>query len=392
MGFSTDKMVENITHWANVNSGSYNVLGLERLSALLTKAFSVLECEGDVMSLPPIERVDEMGNNSKIDLGPMLRFWKREKASVQVLLVGHMDTVYGIDHPFQTVTRKSDNTLCGPGVTDMKGGLCVILEALNAFEKMPGAKNLGWELIINPDEEIGSPGSGPFLTDRAAHHHVGLLFEPAMDEKGTLAGVRKGTGNFAINVKGKAAHAGRDFHLGRNAISALAGIVQRIDRLNGERDGVTLHIGLISGGDAINIVPEHAIARIDVRTRIREDEKWIRDHLEAIIAETNKIEGIESSLSGIFTRRPKVLDIKMQKLYDLVLDVAQKLGQHLEIKPSGGCCDGNNLAEAGLPNVDTLGVRGGKIHSSDEYLLIDSLAERAKLTTAILARLNEQGF
>lgn len=386
------EMLENVIQWSNVNSGSYHALGLERMAVILSQAFSVLECEGNIYSLPPIEEVDKQGERKKIDLGPLLNFRKRPDAPVQVLLVGHMDTVYGLEHPFQTAVRKGDNILVGPGVTDMKGGLCVMLNALKLFEETKDAQNLGWEVLINPDEEIGSPGSAPFLAERAKKHQVGLLFEPAMDEAGTLAGARKGSGNFAIQVKGRASHAGRDFHFGRNAICALAKIVTEVDALNGQKEGVTINVGRIEGGDATNIVPDDAICRLDVRTLERQDEAWVKDHLDAIIQKANKEEHIKAELSGFFTRKPKILSPKMMKLYELVMDVAKGLNQNISFKPSGGCCDGNNLADAGLPNVDTLGVCGGRIHSVEEYMLIDSLEKRARLSAAILSRLSTQGF
>ncbi len=389
---NTEEMVEQIMQWSNINSGSLNVPGLERMAAVLTQAFSGLECEGNVLSLPPLKQVDSLGHTKMVDLGPMLRFWKRPKAPIQVLLVGHMDTVFELEHPFQRALRKSQNIINGPGVADMKGGICVMLNALKAFEKSPNASALGWEVLINPDEEIGSSGSASFLAERAKNHQVGLLFEPAMDEIGTLAGERKGTGNFTIVVHGRAAHAGRSFEQGRNAITLLSYIVNAVDGLNGKQEGITLNVGQIQGGGAINIVPALAIARIDVRLKKNGDELWVKDQLESIIASVEKRDGFKVELHGTFTRKPKIITGKTQELYNLVKELGQEIGQTITWKPSGGCCDGNNLAEAGLPNVDTLGVCGGAIHSEEEYLLVDSLAERTKLTTAILIRLSEKGF
>lgn len=260
-----EEMAARVMQWSNINTGSFNVPGLERLAAVLTQAFSVLDCEGNVLSLPPIEQVDGVGVTQKVDLGPMLRFWKRADAPNQILLVGHMDTVYELEHPFQQAIRKSDTIINGPGVTDMKGGLCIMLEALTLFEQSDIAKNLGWEVIINPDEEIGSLGSASFLEERAKAHKIGLLFEPAMDEHGTLVGARKGSGRFTLIMHGKAAHSGREHHLGRNAIVALAHMVTKIDALNGKKEGVTLNVGHIQGGGAINVVPDLAICRFDVR-------------------------------------------------------------------------------------------------------------------------------
>ncbi|HQW57388.1 MAG TPA: hydrolase [Gammaproteobacteria bacterium] len=388
----TEPMVERIMQWANINTSSFNVPGLERMAAVLTQEFSVLECEGNAFSLPPIEHVDSMGMSKRIDIGPALRFWKRPEAPVQVLLVGHMDTVFELEHPFQVAIRKDERVLQGPGVTDMKGGICIMLEALKLFEKSPNASQLGWEVIINPDEEIGSFGSGPLLEERAKAHHVGLLFEPAMDDQGTLAGDRKGCGNFVFIVHGRAAHAGRAFDQGRNAIAMLAEVITQVDALNGQRDGVTLNVGHVQGGGATNVVPPLAICRLDVRIKQTDDHAWVLDHLNAITAAANQKKGFKTELKGSFNRKPKALVGKTKALYDLLAEVGQELGDTISWKPSGGCCDGNNLSDAGLPNIDTLGVCGGNIHSDEEYLLVNSLVPRAKLTAALLLRLSEGKF
>lgn len=391
LDIDNETLAEQITQWSNINSGSFNVPGLERMAAVLTEAFSELQCEGSVMSLPPLKEIDKLGYAHTLDVGPLLRFWKRPKAPVQVLLTGHMDTVFGLEHSFQKAVR-TEQMLNGPGVADMKGGLCILLHALRAFEKSPWAKNLGWEVLINPDEEIGSHGSAPFFEERAKAHHVGLLFEPAMDMGGTLAGARKGSGLFTWVVRGRAAHAGRAFEQGRNAITLIASIVDRLEGLNGAQPGLTINVGHIRGGGATNIVPDLAIARIDVRIQTREDAFWLQKKFSDIITEYNQREGFSVELHGGFTRIPKLLTGKTLELYELVKKIGAEIGQTITWKPSGGCCDGNNLAAVGLPNIDTLGVCGGGIHSEQEFLKVDSLLDRVKLTTAILIRLSEQGF
>ncbi len=384
-----EALADRVMQWSNINSGSFNIPGLERMAAVLTQAYSELGAEGNLFSLPPIEHVDALGLTKRMDLGPMLRFWKRPEAPIQVLLVGHMDTVFEVDHPFQRAIRKSEQVINGPGVADMKGGLCVMLEALKIFEKSSMTSQLGWEVLINPDEEIGSLGSAAFLRERAKAHHVGLLFEPAMDEQGTLAGERKGSGKFTLVVHGRAAHAGRDFHQGRNAITFMAKIISQVDALNGTRNGVTFNIGQVQGGGAVNVVPALSICRLDVRILQEEDVAWVEAQLASIVTIANQDEGYTVELHGKFTRKPKHLTGKTEKLYQLVKEVGEKLGQSIVWKPSGGCCDGNNLSEAGLPNVDTLGVCGGEIHSDQEYILVDSLISRAELSAAVLLRLSE---
>lgn len=387
-----EAMINTIMHWSNINSGTYNIPGIVGMTAILRQAFSVLDCEVETIPLPPIEKIDSSGENNYIDLGSLLRFRKRTHAPTQVLLMGHMDTVFGIDHPFQKAIRLSDNVINGPGVADMKGGLLIMLEALKAFEQFPGKENLGWEVLINPDEEIGSLASSNYLTERAKHHQVGLLFEPAMDEKGTLASDRKGSGKFTFVLRGLAAHAGRDFDKGVSAIYALAKLLSKLESLNGKREKVTFNVGFVQGGGASNVVPDRAICHVDVRTNQADDEKWVYNNLLTIIDEMNTQPHLTVKMFGKFTRKPKVIDAKAKKLYDLVLDVAKGLGQTLTCKPSGGCTDGNNLAAAGLPNVDSLGACGGKIHSDEEYLLVNCLSERVKLCTGILTRLCDKGF
>lgn len=382
--FNKEEMAKKVLEWANINSGTSNILGLERLSVLLTHAFHALDCEGKVYHLPPIASFNAEGIPEKQEFGPLLSFWKRKEAPFQVLLVGHMDTVYDADHPFQRAFRQDEKIIRGPGVTDMKGGLCVMLEALKAFEKTEHAAKLGWEVLINPDEEIGSLASAPFLEERARKKQVGLVFEPAMDEKGTLAGNRKGSGKFIVRVEGRAAHAGRNFQQGRNAIVALAKIIRDIDDLNKQQKGSTLNIGRVFGGGALNIVPAHAITGIDVRFEEASNAQWIKEQLDDIVQRFNEQEGYKVTLEGSFNRTPKKISGDTQKLYELVVDIGKSLGQHLTWQDSGGCSDGNNLSVAGLPNVDSLGVCGGKIHSSDEYMLVDSLEQRAQLTLALL--------
>lgn len=390
--FDQEEMAKTVLDWANINTGSLNAMGLERLAAQLTRAFHPLECEGNVYNLPPIETFNSEGLSEKTELGPLLSFWKRKEAPFQVLLVGHMDTVFDVNHPFQLAYRENTNIIRGPGVTDMKGGLCVMLEALKAFEKTKYASQLGWEVLINPDEEIGSIASGPFLAERASKHHVGLLFEPAMDEKGTLAGARKGSGKFTFTVEGRAAHAGRNFQLGKNAIVAIAKMLQEIANLNDKKEGVTLNIGKVTGGGALNIVPDFAQAFVDVRFKEISDQQWIQNEFKKIVQKINQQEGFKARVEGFFGRQPKKITEKTHKLYELVVSLGKTLGQNLSWQDSGGCSDGNNLSASGLPNVDTLGVCGGKIHSRDEYMLVNSLEQRAQLTLALLMHLSEKGL
>ncbi|MEH6494982.1 MAG: hydrolase [Pseudomonas marincola] len=379
-------MVQTTRDWSNINSGSHNLAGLSHMAKTLATAFAPTGGEVEMLASDPMEITDGNGDISKIELGPILRITKRPHANRTVLLCGHMDTVFGQDHPFQVCGVPKDGEMHGPGTADMKGGIMVMLTALLAFEKSPESENLGWQVIINSDEEIGSFGSARVLKEAAVAAHAGMLYEPSMPD-GTLAGARKGSGNFTVTVKGRAAHAGREHHLGRNAIAATAQIISFLDGLSGKRQGFTVNVGQITGGGALNVVPDLAQVRFNVRLEATDDQAWLLKQLEQFLNTVNDQDGIHAVLSGGFSRPPKPMTPELDRLFALAASCGDSLGISISHIATGGCCDGNNLAAAGLANIDTLGVRGANIHSDQEYMITESLVERAKLSALILHRL-----
>ncbi|MFP8966986.1 hydrolase [Pokkaliibacter sp. CJK22405] len=381
-----DAMVEDLIRVANINSGSYHTEGVNRVAEAFAELAAGLGGEVSWHEMPAQEVISNQGQKEHKPLGRALQISKRPEAPVRVLLCGHLDTVFPKDSGFQQVRWLDDKTLNGPGVADLKGGLILMLRALQAFENSPFADQIGWDILFNPDEEIGSPGSSTLFPALAAQNHVGLLYEPAYAD-GNLAGERKGSGNFSVVVRGRAAHAGREHHLGRNAIRALADFTSALDDLNGQRQGVTINPGFVQGGGPVNIVPELAIMKFNIRLERPEDEAWCLEHIQHLQNDINSRDGLSLEVHGGFGRKPKVLSPANQRLASLIRECGENLGLALEFKPTGGCCDGNNFAACGLPNIDTLGIVGGKIHSHEEYCLVDSLSERAKLTALILFRL-----
>jgi glutamate carboxypeptidase len=295
-----------------------------------------------------------------------------------------MDTVFAADHPFQTIRHLDGETINGPGTADMKGGLAVMLAALTAFETAPNAQALGYEVVINSDEEVGSLGSAPLLADAAKRCEMGLTYEPALPD-GTLAGARKGSGNFSAVVTGRAAHAGREPEKGRNALLAAADLALRLKALT--HGGLTVNPAKIDGGGPNNIVPDHAVLRFNMRPSTPADQAAAQAALGALIGEIAAQHEVATELHGGFNRPPKPMDSVQQKLFDLVKDCGGALGLPIGWRDTGGVCDGNNIAALGLPVVDTMGVRGGSIHSSDEFMIVPSLVERAKLSALVLMRL-----
>lgn len=379
-----DALVARTVDWARINSGSRNAEGLARMLAAL---------EQEAGRLPArVERVPTGGSVLVTDTGEVLeeahadalKISTRPEAEIQVVLTGHYDTVFPADSRFQDVVARPDGALNGPGMADMKGGISVLLGALEAFETHPQRERVGWTVLLSPDEEIGSPASAPLLAALGAAGDLGLTYEPSLPD-GTLAGARKGSGNFHLIVTGKAAHAGRAFHEGRNAVAGAAIVAAALHALNGRREGVTVNVAKISGGAPLNVVADNAVVRFNVRVPDKAAADWTLAAVREIAA-TPPFEGLTLALHGGFTRPPKPMDASQSALFEAVRDVGALLGQTIAWKPSGGVCEGNNLHAAGLPNIDTLGVVGGDIHSEQEYAWPASFAERARLSALILCK------
>lgn len=379
-------MTGQLRAWCAINSGSGNLDGLGRMRAALAEAFAELGANVETVSARPQTIVTREGEKIEQPVGDMLRIVKRPQAPVRVLLAGHMDTVFAADHPFQHETFLDADTLNAPGAADMKGGLLVMLNALLAVEHSSLADRIGYEIIINADEEIGSHGSAPLLVEAAGRAQFACVYEPALAD-GTLAGARKGSGNFAAVIRGRSAHAGREHHLGRNAIAAAAGFIADIDRLTGAREGLTVNVARVDGGGPNNVVPDLAIVRFNVRLKAPEDAGWFSEQARAAIDAVNARDGFTASLEGGFTRPPKPMTPQLEAFFLALKAAGDDLGIKVDWKPTGGCCDGNNIAAAGVPVIDTLGVRGANIHSAQEYARLDSLEERAKLSALLLLKI-----
>jgi glutamate carboxypeptidase len=380
-----EPMLDQVQAWAAINSGSRNLSGLAEMARIYADAFAALP--GDLRLLDPagVEAMEANGSLTPLGHGQNLHLRARPEAPVQMLFTGHMDTVYGADHPFQTLAWREDGILGGPGVADMKGGIAVMLAALKAVETSPAAARIGYEVVINSDEEVGSPGSAALIAEAARGKRAALTYEPAALPDGTLAGGRPGSGNFSIFIEGRSAHAGRNPEDGRNAIVAAADLTLRLAKAKGPR--LSVNPARIEGGSPNNVVPDGAVLRVNMRPATLEDQQRGQAQLDAAVAMVAAEHDVRIHVHGGFARPPKPIDAEAQKLFELVRRCGAVLGQSIEWRPSGGVCDGNNIAACGVPVVDTMGVRGGAIHSSDEYLIVDSLAERAQLSALTILRL-----
>jgi len=351
-------MIENTISLSNINSGSFNLNGVKHVQNELARLFGELSEEYEEIPLDNFERMTNSGAIERIELAPAQVFRSRPQAPLQILCTGHSDTVFPESSAFQECWFDGE-LLRGPGVADMKGGLMVLLEALRALDASSFKNAFGFTVLISPDEEIGSLCSAKLLERFAKEAHYGLTYEPALAD-GTLAGARKGSGNFALSASGKSVHAGREFFSGKNAVTAIARCALALEALTEKEQGITVNIGELVGGGPVNIVPD-----------------------SAVVHETQ----CEIQLQGGFNRPPKAMTPKQEQMFLLLKDCGKDLGLDIQWRATGGCCEGNNLAAAGLLNIDTLGVRGANIHSDKEYACVDSFVERAQLSALLITRL-----
>lgn len=381
-------MLHQVQNWAAVNSGSGNLDGLAKTAQILTDAFSVLPGEVTLVDPEPVDKVQSDGKTLTVNHGQHLLVTVRPHASTQLLFTGHMDTVFPQDHPFQTLRWIEADTINGPGVADMKGGIAVMLGALQAAEAANAITRAGYQILINSDEEVGSPSSAKLIAQLAQNKLAALTYEPALPD-GTLAGARGGSGNFSIIITGKSAHAGRNPDDGRNALLAAADLALRLKSLS--REGLSVNPAKIEGGSPNNVVPDHAVLRVNFRPLTPQIVVETEADLRRLVAEIERAHSVSAHVHGSFGRPPKPIDEGAAKLFGLVKQCGADLGLAIGWRSSGGVCDGNNIAACGVPVVDTMGVRGGNIHSADEFLIVESLVERARLSALTIMRLVQKG-
>lgn len=382
-------MLAQVEKWAAINSGTGNLAGLKTVAGELADAFAMLPGAVRLVAADPVESVDSAGTVNTIQRGDHLHVRVRPEAPVQLLLTGHMDTVFAADHPFQTLKWLEDGVLNGPGTADMKAGISVILAALTALEASPLASRVGYDVMINSDEETGSQASAALIAELAKGKTAALTYEPALPD-GTLAGARPGSGNFSIIIHGRAAHAGRNPQDGRNALLAAADLALRLGAL--KSDVLKVNPAKIDGGGPNNIVPDSAILRVNMRPSTPDAMAAAEAAMRDAIAAVSREHDVHCHVHGGFNRPPKPLDAAATRLFELVRDCGTALGlPPISWNATGGVCDGNNIAACGVPVVDTMGPRGGAIHSSDEFLITDSLPERAQLSALTMIRIAERG-
>jgi glutamate carboxypeptidase len=289
-----------------------------------------------------------------------------------------MDTVFPLGTLSKMPYRESDGKIYGPGTLDMKSGIVISLAAIE--EALRSGLSRPVTLLCTSDEEIGSQTSRPAIESLARESDLVLVIEPAMPD-GSLKTWRKGVGDFTVRTKGRAAHAGGAHEMGRNAIEEMAHQVLAIQKLTDYGRQTTLNVGVIHGGTVSNVVPEEAEIQVDVR--VMQPGEWER--LEGEMHRLKPVlDGTSIEVSGSLNRPPMPFDDTMKATFEKAKSIAARIGMDLKASGTGGGSDGNFVAPLGIPVLDGLGAIGEGYHSEREYVLADSLHERAKLLSALL--------
>src|ERR1700722_15136202 len=302
----------------------------------------------------------------------------------QILVLGHLDTVYPLGTLRQMPFRISKGKAYGPGTFDMKGGLMLALFAVDALREMGAWPEKRLVFLWSSDEEIGSESSRAIIEREARKSDVVLVLEPSLGPQGKLKTARKGIGGAEIIVRGRAAHAGIEPEKGVNAVHELALQIQALMQLTSPVRGITVQATVISGGTASNVVPAEARALIDIRFEKLADAK----KLDAAIHSLRPIlKGAKVEVRGGINRPPLERTKKVAKLFDHAQEIMALMKLKLDEAATGGGSDGNLTGALGIPTLDGLGAVGDGAHTPNEHLIIRALPERAALLAWLLMTL-----
>lgn len=295
-----------------------------------------------------------------------------------ILILCHMDTVFPLGTIQKTPYRQDGDKIFGPGTLDMKAGIVI------AFAAIEKAKESGLScpvtLLCTSDEEIGSETSRELIESLAKESVLVLVMEGALID-GSLKTWRKGTGEFRVKTKGRAAHAGGDHQAGRNAIEEMAHQVIAIQKLTDYSKQTTLNVGVIQGGTVSNVVPEEAVIQVDVR--VMQPGEWER--LESEMQKLKPVlDGTSLEVTGGLNRPPMPFDEKMKATFEKAKSIAARIGMNLTAGGTGGASDGNFVAPLGIALLDGMGAVGEGYHSEREYIFAESLEQKANLIATLI--------
>jgi glutamate carboxypeptidase len=332
-----------------------------------------------------VERRSHVPSEGEQPLGDLVIGRITGEGGPNVLLVGHMDTVFDDGTVAERPFRVEGSRAFGPGVSDMKGGLLAGFVAVDALRDA-GFGGFGTiTYVCNPDEEIGSPFSGPVIRELAPAHDVAFVLECGR-ANGDIVSARKGVTDYVVVFRGRAAHAGVEPEKGRHAVLAAAQATVALQALNGRWPGVTVNVGVARGGTRPNVVPERAVLEIDLRA-VTGDAQDIAEREIAAILAAPAVDGVTIEARSEGTHRPMEKGEATARLVEQARSIAGELGFELADTATGGASDGNTTSAAGTPTLDGLGPVGGGAHADDEWLDLDSVVPRITMLAGLIGRL-----
>jgi glutamate carboxypeptidase len=367
-----DGMVSTIRELVEIESPSDNKAAVDRIAEAVAQKFSRLG--GEVR----FHRSKDFGSHLQVNFGG--------KSAKPVLLLGHYDTVYPLGTIATMPCRVVGNQLTGPGVLDMKSGIALMLHALAALQEWHGTGQHGGlprpiTVLLVSDEEVGSRSSRPITEALAKKAASVLVLEPSYGRLGAVKTARKGVGDYLVKVTGKASHAGLDFPKGVNAILELARQIEKISGFTDLKKGLTVNVGVVSGGSRTNVVPAEAAAQVDVRIARIKDAAGIDRKMRSLRPFNRKC---KIEVTGGINRPPMERTAGVAALYAQAKAIARELGWKLGEAAVGGGSDGNFTAGLGIPTLDGLGGVGDGAHAPHEHILISELPRRAALMAGLI--------
>ena len=366
-----DEYLAELEAMVNVDCGSYTTDGV---NAIVDRCEQRLRDGG--------WDVDRREHDGSPRLGDLLIGRLAGSGGRRILLVGHTDTVFDPGTAHERPFAIEGSVARGPGVSDMKGGLLAGMFAVHALcdAGIEAFEHITY--VCNPDEEIGSPFSGPVIRELAAEHDVGFVLEGAR-ANGDIVSSRKGITDYTLTVHGRAAHAGVEPEKGRSAIAVAADLVGRLEGLNGRWPGVTLNVGTIRGGTRTNVVPEGCVLELDLRSPATATLEEAEREIERLCAEPS-LADVSVDVDRASWHRPMERTEAIGVLAARATGFAAELGFELRDAATGGASDANTIAAAGTPVLDGLGPVGGDDHAPGEWLDVDSIVPRTAMLAALI--------
>ena len=366
-----DEIVDLIRSLVLIESPTSHKSGVDRMADAVAEA---AEGIAGVTRYPQTDHGDHL----------RLEFDTPSQGEGQVLMLGHLDTVWPVGTCERMPWRVADGRLWGPGVFDMKAGVAYMLFVARALRDLGLKPRNSLVAQLNSDEEIGSPSSTPLTKAEARRSSAVLVAEPSFGLDGRLKTARKGGAGFRIEARGISSHAGLDFEAGASAIVELANQIRRIVAWTDVDRGITVNPGVIRGGSASNVVAEAATVEVDVRFRTRTQALDIERRFGALEPFDERC-GVR--VSGGIGKLPMERTDDVVRLFRLASSISSEMGIELGEAAVGGGSDGNTTAAMGVPTLDGLGAVGEGAHALNESILIDRIADRATLLAELVHRL-----